>query len=281
MIRRKVGVAALVACVALSINCVASAEELIQEGSLSGGLGSSTQDVVLNQFDTEGGLYQLVSVQLDFLTSTSGGYQTDGSGTSVDIFSQLSVDYFFGADLLASTEATIDSTVPNPAGAPTLAALVFDTDTEEVFVDDAAGLVPWIGSDEVTLTALVDFAFSETPAGVIGFGAGGTVQYTVTYEYEIATSDPFIRGDANGDGMFDIADPVQTLGTLFVPGSDVPPCLDAADSNDDETHDISDAIYSLSALFATGAPLPPAPHPDCGNDATGDALDCAMYVGCP
>ncbi len=85
----------------------------------------------------------------------------------------------------------------------------------------------------------------------------------------------FIRGDANGDLLVDIADPVKLLGYLFASGS-LPNCLDACDGNDDEILDVADAVQILEALFNGSGPLP-APGPTaCGPDPTAGsrALGC-------
>ncbi len=81
----------------------------------------------------------------------------------------------------------------------------------------------------------------------------------------------FIRGDTNGDGFFDISDPIHTLGFLFQ-GSPAD-CLDRHDSNDDGQVDISDPISSLAGLFLGGG-LPRPPFPDWGPDPTPDPLSC-------
>ncbi|MFN0057586.1 MAG: hypothetical protein ACKVX7_03945 [Planctomycetota bacterium] len=92
----------------------------------------------------------------------------------------------------------------------------------------------------------------------------------------------FRRGDANGDGLFNIADAVFTLSALFVPGSMASACADAADSNSDNTVNIADAVFTLSGLFVPGASPPGAPHPGCGVDPDSDpALGCASYPTCP
>ena len=90
----------------------------------------------------------------------------------------------------------------------------------------------------------------------------------------------FVRGDANGDSNFDIADSVNVLTQLFVPGTKASLCQDASDANDDGAVNIADAIYMLSALFASGA-VPAPPYPNCGDDATADPLDCAEFSACP
>jgi hypothetical protein len=85
-------------------------------------------------------------------------------------------------------------------------------------------------------------------------------------------SPRFIRGDANGDGVLDISDPLRILGYLFL-GDPEPPCLDAADSSDEGELSISSALRVLFFLFQGGA-SPPAPFPACGADPTPDALGC-------
>lgn len=92
--------------------------------------------------------------------------------------------------------------------------------------------------------------------------------------------DPeFSRADANGDGAFDIADPIRVLGFLFGGG---PPllCGDASDVNDDGGINIADAIYALAALFSMGTD-PQPPFPGCGTDPTADGVGCVYYVPCP
>ncbi len=88
----------------------------------------------------------------------------------------------------------------------------------------------------------------------------------------------FRRGDANGDGGYDISDAISILAQLF---SGAPtPCLDASDVNDDSGADIADAIFVLANLFSGGAD-PSAPGAACGADPTLDAIACASYPNCP
>ena len=72
----------------------------------------------------------------------------------------------------------------------------------------------------------------------------------------------YLRGDSNGDGIFDISDPVHTLGYLFL-GSAPPPCLEAADANATREINIADAVYGLQHLFGENGPPPPPPFPEC------------------
>lgn len=73
------------------------------------------------------------------------------------------------------------------------------------------------------------------------------------------------RGDVNGDGMVNIADPIALLTSLFGAGPPPVPCRSGvgstADVNADGVADIADVIYLLNVLF--GAPAPPLPPGPC------------------
>ena len=81
---------------------------------------------------------------------------------------------------------------------------------------------------------------------------------------------PFRRGDANFDGVVNVADAIFVLVYLFAHAS-APSCLDAADANDSGVVDIADVIYVLAYLFGSGA-MPAYPFPDEGIDPTADGL---------
>lgn len=176
---RKITIASACLC-ALSAAHIVSADTIVQSGILSGGLGTENHQVILNQFDTQGGLLQLNFVQIDFLTSVIGGYETDGSGTPVHIHVELSTAWSLNGNPLSNLQAMVDTIVPNTSPG---AATVFNTDTDQVVFDQAATLSPWIGAGQITLDAVTFFDVYEDPAKIINFGAGGSARYTVTYDY--------------------------------------------------------------------------------------------------
>jgi hypothetical protein len=92
---------------------------------------------------------------------------------------------------------------------------------------------------------------------------------------------PFIRGDGNADGLFDIGDAIYLLDYLFASTGPVP-CEAAADSNGDALIDVADAVFTLEALFAGGS-NPPYPYPGCGleSETNPDHLECQSYGVCP
>jgi len=101
-------------------------------------------------------------------------------------------------------------------------------------------------------------------------GLGGR---TVTQEvsFDIFGLAFFVRGDANGDGLVNVADPVFILLYAFA-GGRAPAVLDSADVNDDARIDLGDAIGLLNYLFQ-GGPPPAHPFPRPGFDTTPDKLD--------
>jgi hypothetical protein len=112
---------------------------------------------------------------------------------------------------------------------------------------------------------------------VLALSVLASTNSTPAQESPVRGDEPvFLRGDANLDGSFDIADPTSVLGCLFL-GAACSECPDAADSNDDGGVDLSDAAYSLGYLFL-GGPPPARPGPDvCGPDPTTDRLPACRY----
>lgn len=98
----------------------------------------------------------------------------------------------------------------------------------------------------------------------------GQASNTLAFTFQ-APPSTFIRGDANGDGAYDLPDAVKILLYLFK-GSAVN-CQDALDVDDNETIDSTDAIILLMYLFQDG-PAPRAPFPLPGADPAGAALGC-------
>ena len=84
--------------------------------------------------------------------------------------------------------------------------------------------------------------------------------------------ESFIRGNANSDSFYNVADPVMVLNYLFAGESSSIKCLEAADANSDGSVNVADASYLFNHLFGSGPP-PAAPFPSCG---TSDE----MRLGC-
>ena len=105
--------------------------------------------------------------------------------------------------------------------------------------------------------------------------------------WSFRTESAFVRGDANADGMIDLADSIFVLSFLFQ-GNDRPSCLDAADSDDTGDLNLTDGVYLLNWLFqGEAAPMPPTPSgglyrtDDCATDEQrADRLSCEQFPPC-
>jgi len=100
---------------------------------------------------------------------------------------------------------------------------------------------------------------------------------------ECSEQIPFLRGDSNSDGNYDISDATYSLLWLFTERL-TPNCMKALDTDDSGFVDISDPIYLLAALFR-GGPVPAEPFgdsvpADCGFDPTQDDLGCDNFAVC-
>ncbi len=151
-----------------------------------------------------------------------------------------------------------------------------------IFSYDVAGTA---AVDDVSALTFVDTLEAEagSPAVelLVSFGEIGMVPVTDDGSILVTSiggggGPEFIRGDCNGDGSIDIADPVYNLQFLFVAGPQ--DCEVSQDTNDDGGVDIADPVYNLAALF-TGGPAVPAPNV-CGVDPTPDTLTCVTQ-SCP
>ena len=135
------------------------------------------------------------------------------------------------------------------------------------------GLDPFPGSGSITFEVVIhNEDFSECCNEI----------HTLTLDGEpLPAEAPFIRGDGNADGLFDIGDAVYLLDYLFASTGPVP-CETAADTNGDALIDLADPIYTLEALF-TGGSDPPYPYPGCGlaSDTNPDHMECESYGICP
>ena len=88
----------------------------------------------------------------------------------------------------------------------------------------------------------------------------------------------FRRGDANGDGSYNISDSVAILLRVFT-DNDIVPCEKAADVDDNGELEMVDALFVLNAMFLRG-PEPKAPFPGCGIDPSEDSITCDRYGPC-
>jgi serine protease len=69
----------------------------------------------------------------------------------------------------------------------------------------------------------------------------------------LAMQGSYLAGDANGDELVDVADPIYILNYLYK-GNPAPVPLAAGDANADCVVDVSDVVYLLNYLYKAGPP---------------------------
>lgn len=102
--------------------------------------------------------------------------------------------------------------------------------------------------------------FGQSDNIVVAVGAYGFDSYRgriVLYETTVATPEPEC-GDANGDGVVNIGDPVFLISYIFKAGP-APSPLCIGNANGDEDTNIGDVVYIISHIFGGG----PAPDLNC------------------
>lgn len=98
------------------------------------------------------------------------------------------------------------------------------------------------------------------------------VPFLLDGAFRVGTAPEFLRGEVNGDGRINIADPVMIAMYLFR-GRSIR-CVKAADVDDDGEVRLNDVQYLLNYLFLLGRVIPP-PFPTPGLDPTEDDLSCS------
>lgn len=157
-----------------------------------------------------------------------------------------------------------------------------DSDTEVVQCSYETNAGTLTGNEDGATTSL-DWSDAEgSPAVanvvVVDGGSFGTVWVNGTVDLNAVVEIAFSRGDANGDGITNVADGVWILYELFIPGSPTSTCQNAGDVNGDGDYDQSDAVYIFNYRFL-GGPPPSSPFPGCG--LVGNPDGCTAYNGCP
>ncbi|NCG55422.1 MAG: hypothetical protein GWP35_00805 [Proteobacteria bacterium] len=129
---------------------------------------------------------------------------------------------------------------------------------------------------------LIPAAGSPATPIVISLGSTAAIVSSSGDSIEITPAPlgtPFKRGDFDGNGGVNLADPINMLQYLFSNGPE-PSCLKIIDIDDSGVIQLNDPVLMLSYLFSGGA-APEAPFEECGIDPTDDDIPCDSYAACP
>ena len=96
---------------------------------------------------------------------------------------------------------------------------------------------------------------------------------------EIVTDQtPFIRGDADQDGIITTGDLILLQCVLY--STCTTDCEDALDWDDDDKLTLADYVLCQDFLYSSGPP-PPPPYPNCGPDPFCNEFICEDHDYCP
>lgn len=211
----------------------------------------------------------------------------------------FSVVLSFDPELLECASATISGTITEVVGAEFIEQ-IFDNDAgyailgclldvlppydgqvipstgiELEFLRFFFDINPLVSGSPVTTIDLVDGLGDPPISNVFVIDNQSVNPVTVGAVMEISGEGVFLRGDADGNELLDLADAVINLiwMTNVCPSCPVPLCPKALDTNDDGRIDLGDPVRLLNYLYLAGPPpLPPFPFP--GPDPTPDDLEC-------
>ena len=107
-------------------------------------------------------------------------------------------------------------------------------------------------NQEYTVKAAFDQAIADYPMCVDCMRFCGDENFAVVPVVKRCGPE-FIRGDANGDEVIDVADVTYLINYLFL-GGPAPDPLEAGDANSDGVVDIADTMYLINYLFIGGSP---------------------------
>jgi hypothetical protein len=93
-------------------------------------------------------------------------------------------------------------------------------------------------------------------------------------------SKGFIRGDADVNGILEMADALALLQETYA-GKRRIGCADAADANDDGAVDLTDALRILNYLYSGGPAPAGGPVGEVQEDFTEDRLGCLKFIRVP
>jgi len=265
-----------------------SAEENILKPRSDEGVASVVRTILLHEVPKQEGNPATGVQALSLSMTVPAGLAVEGAlgedAATAEFFEFLAGEGCFSAGIVMEFEEPYDMSHVLQALEP---AAVLDLTVSTIPES-------WLGvEDPAELQFALDSCSTPPVAAVVVVNGESkpiaNPDFVMIQRIEPITRIPFVRGDANADGLINIADGIYTINWLFRGGPE-PPCKDAADVDDNNAHEVTDVIMLISYLFNvtierggdTYAPQPPAaPFPECGLDETGGTAEsCASYPPC-
>ncbi|MHC4217713.1 MAG: hypothetical protein ACYSU7_04570 [Planctomycetota bacterium] len=209
----------------------ATADVIVQSGEI---MQLGENEILLDQFDDQGGTRELNSVQIDLYSRIYGGFTTSGIGGNVRFKVTFDQDYSLDGHLLAGTQCQFADVLANDyVGAYSF--LIDDTDQH--VIAQPHKLIPWIGTDQITLNAFGDLVWDINPVeGMLDYVANLHADYTVTYDYTVLDC----TADVNGDQVINVVDLLLVVGAFGNAGG-------PEDINNDGIVNVSDLLLVIGS----------------------------------
>jgi hypothetical protein len=229
-------------------------------GAPIGAIAVYASSTDLDYASTQAAQYELVNLLVSDQMRTVGGLMYNGACYSVDLYGARGEKTFQSYHIFGDASLAVRTDMPEPLTVVHGSVIQRGAASFEVTVTGVEGALcalsresKLIGYGYTDATGYVLIQLDQPITGSAPLGLVVTAYNKITYRAEITVSEAYTVGDANGDGLIDVADAIFILNYLFKAGP-APDPLQAADCNCDQMVDLGDAIYLLNYLFKGGPP---------------------------
>lgn len=229
-------------------------------GDPIGAIAVYASSVDLDYASTHAAQYDMVNLLVNDQMRTVGGLMYNGACYAMDLYSDRGEKTFESYHIFGDVSLQVRTDTPEPMSVSHASVIDSGATTFEVTVtgvEDAlcalsrnAELLGYAYADGSGY-ALIEL--DQPITGAIPLDLVVTAFNKTTYTAEITSNASNTVGDANGDGIIDLADAVHLLNYLFK-GGPAPNPLEVGDCNCDDLVDLADVVYLLNYLFKGGPP---------------------------
>jgi hypothetical protein len=230
-------------------------------GDPIGAIAVYASSVDLDYASTHAAQYEMVDLLVNDQMRTIGGLMYNGACYAIDLYSDRGEKTFESYHIFGDVSLQVRTDTPE-AMTVTHASIIDSGATS--FEVTAAGVegalcalsrnYELMGYGYTDAAGHVLIEFEQPITGAVPVNLVVTAYNKITYTAEIAVNAGSTVGDANGDGIIDLADAVHLLNYLFK-GGPAPNPLEVGDCNCDDLVELADVVYLLNYLFK-GGPAP-------------------------
>jgi hypothetical protein len=229
-------------------------------GAPIGAMAVYASSTDLDYASTQAAQYELVDLLVNDQMRTVGGLMYNGACYSIDLYGVRGQKTFQSYHIFGDASLAVRTDTPEPMTVVHGSVIAGGATSFEVTVTGVEGALcalsresKLIGYGYTDAGGYVLIQLDQAIMGSAPLSLVVTAYNKTTYVAEITVSGGYTIGDANGDGLINVADAIYILNYLFKGGA-APDPWEAGDCNCDQTVDAGDAIYLLNYLFKAGPP---------------------------